>query len=332
MRLIRDLSYDAQKMLARVYKKSKHHQTRERAKCLLLSFEGKRISELMEIFKVSRKTIHNWFTRWEDEKLLGLYDNKGRGRKTKLKEEQEKQVKEWVKESPKNLNKVQSRIEIEMGIKVSKDTIKRTIKKHDMRWKRIKRGLAKQPFWWELEIKLPEIEKLKDADKRGEIDLRYLDQVGWGTKAIIPYGWQEKNGQVIIKDVEGKRKNVMGIMNIRNELYYQQYETSITSEDVIEFLDNFSKNLKRRTVVLLDQASIHTSDKIMEKLEEWKENKLELFWLPVYSPKLNLIEILWRFMKYEWIEISAYESRKSLNLYITKVLELFGTEYVINFA
>lgn len=48
MRLIGDLSHDIKKMLTRIYKKSKHHQTRERAKCLLLSFEGKRMSELME--------------------------------------------------------------------------------------------------------------------------------------------------------------------------------------------------------------------------------------------------------------------------------------------
>ena len=121
-------------------------------------------------------------------------------------------------------------------------------------------------------------------------------------------------------------------MNKKNQLYYEQYEKSITSEMVINALDKFSENLKKRTVIILDQASIHTSNRIIEKLEEWKEKKLELFWLPAYCPELNLIEILWRFTKYEWIEISAYESRSCLNLYIKKVLELFGTEYVINFA
>jgi len=70
----------------------------------------------------------------------------------------------------------------------------------------------------------------------------------------------------------------------------------------------------------------------MEKLDEWQEKNLEIFWLPTYSPQLNLIEILWRFMKYEWIEVGAYENRKSLLNYIKKVLELFGSEYVINFA
>ena len=39
---------------------------------------------------------------------------------------------------------------------------------------------------------------------------------------------------------------------------------------------------------------------------------LRLPWLPTYSPQLNSIEILWRFMKYEWIETEAYSrSEKS---------------------
>jgi transposase len=50
----------------------------------------------------------------------------------------------------------------------------------------------------------------------------------------------------------------------------------------------------------------------MKKIEEWKKKNLEIFWLPAYSPKLNLIEILWKFIKYEWVEASAYESKKSL--------------------
>ena len=65
---------------------------------------------------------------------------------------------------------------------------------------------------------------------------------------------------------------------------------------------------------------------------EWKQKKLEIFWLPTYSPQLNLIETLWRFMKYEWIEKEAYLSWKNLVEYVENVLKDFGTKYTINFA
>jgi len=40
----------------------------------------------------------------------------------------------------------------------------------------------------------------------------------------------------------------------------------------------------------------------------WEEKGFDIFYLPKYSPELNGIEILWRFIKYEWIELDAYKS------------------------
>jgi transposase len=332
MRFIRDLNWENQKMLERIYKESKHHQVRQRAKCILLSFKRCTIKELMKIFVVTRRTIYNWLTGWEDKKLIGLYNRGGTGRKPKLTEAQKHEVIGWVKEEPKSLKKVKAKINKEWEISISRDTIKRIVKKFEMRWKRMKRGLSKKADEWELEVKIPHLKELKEKDKKGEIDLRYLDEVGWSLRSCIPYAWQEKDAQILLKDVEGKRINILGLMNIRNELYYEQHDGTIDSQIVIKFLDKFSDNLTKKTVVAMDQASLHTSNEMMEKLDEWQEKNLEIFWLPTYSPQLNLIEILWRFMKYEWIEVGAYENRKSLLNYIKKVLQLFGSEYVINFA
>lgn len=97
-------------------------------------------------------------------------------------------------------------------------------------------------------------------------------------------------------------------------------------------LTPFSPKHHQRTVIVVDQASIHTSDAIYNKLEEWLDRGIEIFQLPSYSPQLNLIEILWRFIKYEWIEIPAYQNWQSLVKYVEKVLKEFGDNYVINFV
>lgn len=332
MRFIRYITPENEKMLNRIYKQSKHHKVRQRAQCILLSFrERKTIKELTEIFNTERKTICSWFNAYENEQLIGLYERTGRGRKPKLTEEQQSEVINLVRSEPKSLKKVQIEIQNNWEIKVSKDTIKRIIKKTGMRWKRMKRGLTKSPEEWELEVKLPEIKKLEELAKKGGIDLGYLDEAGWGMRACIPYGWQDKE-PIILKDIEGKRLNALGIMLKYNKIFYEIHEVTINSEIVIKFLDSFSETLKIKTVLFMDQSSIHTSDKFLQKVEEWKKKNLEIFWLPAYSPHLNLIEILWRFMKYEWIEVKAYENRNSLRNYIEKVLNGFGKEYVINFA
>ena len=332
MRRIRDLTWENRKLLKRISRESKYYQVRDRAKCIILSYEGISIKQLVTIFSVSRKTRYNWLTKWEDEKILGLYNHQGRGRKAKFNNEQKNQIKDWVKPEPKALNKVLAKSQKEWGISASKETIKRIINKLEMRWKRMKRGLNKEADEWELEVKLPRLTELVEPDKIGEIDLRYLDQSGFSLTPYIPYGWQEKNEQIVIKSRTGKRINIIGLMNRRNEVCYEIIKDKVESQDVINFLDKFSENLLQKTVVVLDQASIHTSDSFLKKLEEWKPKNLEIFWLPTYSPKLNLIEILGKFIKYEWIEIDAYDNQKNLITYLKKVLDNFGTEYVINFA
>ncbi|MCC0177680.1 transposase, partial [Waterburya agarophytonicola K14] len=176
MRYIRDLNPENIKLLQRISKESKYYQVRNRAKCLILSYQGLPIKQLMVIFGVGRKTIYNWFTKWEDEKIVGLYNNPGRGRKPKLNQSQKEQVKAWAKKEPKTLLRVVEKAQKEWGITLSKDTVKRIIKKLEMRWKRMKRGLSKEPDEWELEVKIPVLTKLIEQERNGEIDLRYLDQ------------------------------------------------------------------------------------------------------------------------------------------------------------
>lgn len=332
MRFIRDLTVDTIKLLNRIYKQSSHYQVQQRSHCILLSYEGARISELMEIFQVSRGTIYNWMNDWEEYRLLGLYNRPGRGRKPIFNELQEFQIKEWVKQSPKDLKKVLAQIEELWGVTVSKDTLKRILRNFEMTWKRFKRGLAGEPDPLDYKQKQSELADLKQLKICGEIDLRYLDETGFCLTPYVPYGWQEKGGQVEINSSRSRRLNILGLMNSNLELDAYIFEGRITSEVVISCLDKFAENLRIKTVVVMDRASFHTSKKISEKIIEWRDKKLEIFWLPSYSPQLNLIEILWRFMKYEWIEIDAYSSWQNLVNYVEKIIRDFGEKYVINFA
>jgi transposase-like protein len=63
MRFIRDLTPESIKLLKRISRESKYYQVRNRAKCLILSYQGLSIRQLIEIFGVGRKTIYNWFTK-----------------------------------------------------------------------------------------------------------------------------------------------------------------------------------------------------------------------------------------------------------------------------
>jgi len=49
-------------------------------------------------------------------------------------------------------------------------------------------------------------------------------------------------------------------------------------------------------------------------------------------PEWNLIEILWRRIKYTWLPFSAYECLNALSKALETILSRVGSEYQITFA
>ena len=101
---------------------------------------------------------------------------------------------------------------------------------------------------------------------------------------------------------------------------------------VTAYIDEFSKQIKKPTTLVIDNASTHTSNEFNENLEKWKERKLTIYPIPPYSPELNIIEIVWRKIKYEWLPFSAYESFLSLKKELFDVLSNIGKTYNIEFS
>ncbi|MFI3286724.1 MAG: transposase, partial [Rikenellaceae bacterium] len=92
------------------------------------------------------------------------------------------------------------------------------------------------------------------------------------------------------------------------------------------------QTITKRTVVVIDNAPIHRSKKFMAKVEQWRELDLWIYFLPPYSPELNIIEILWRFMKYQWLPFDAYLNFMRLKARVAEVLDCVGSKYRINFC
>ena len=93
---IRDIYPETLSLLQRIYRYSRHHQVRQRAHCLILRHEGYSLSDLITIFKVSRKTLYNWLEAWDKRGFPGLYNRPGRGRKGTFTSDQKEQIHNWA--------------------------------------------------------------------------------------------------------------------------------------------------------------------------------------------------------------------------------------------
>ena len=94
-------------------------------------------------------------------------------------------------------------------------------------------------------------------------------------------------------------------------------------------MDEFSQTITKRTVVVIDNAPIHHSKKFRARIAQWQEQDLWIYYLPAYSPELNIIEILWRFIKYQWLPFDAFLNFQNLKERLADVLAKIGTEHRI---
>src|SRR6266536_3324723 len=101
---------------------------------------------------------------------------------------------------------------------------------------------------------------------------------------------------------------------------------------VVACLNDFCKNIKKKTVVVMDNSSIHRSEEFEEYMARWKKKGLIIKYLIPYAPELNLIEILWRHIKYLWLPFSAYQCMEALREALEHILKGFGSKYQITFA
>ncbi|GAB6010124.1 transposase [Dysgonomonas reticulitermitis] len=88
----------------------------------------------------------------------------------------------------------------------------------------------------------------------------------------------------------------------------------------------------RNTFVVLDNASVHRNAKIRQMRPVWEKRGLFLFYIPPYSPHLNIVETLWRVMKGKWLSPQDYTCADSLFYATNRALAAIGKDVKINYA
>lgn len=121
-------------------------------------------------------------------------------------------------------------------------------------------------------------------------------------------------------------------MRLDNHLSVYHSEQSLTGEFIVKSLDDFAaKPHTRPVVIVLDNGPIHRCQAVYDRQVAWEKGEVYLHFLPTYSPHLNPIEILWRFVKYRWLHKRHYGSWGRLKKAVFNIISQFGVDYQISF-
>ena len=201
------------------------------------------------------------------------------------------------------------------------------------RYKRIRKRPGGKPSPQLYEYKVEKLQELERQAAEGCIDLCYADESHVCTEGYVPYGWQLAGEEVHIPSQRAARLNIFGMIDRENNYDGFTSTESVTAAKVAGFLDRLSfKPRTRNTFVVLDNASVHRCHTIKELRPVWEKRGLFLFFLPPYSPHLNLAETLWRILKGKWIRPQDYESTDSLFYATNRALASVGKLLFVNYS
>jgi putative transposase len=131
----------------------------------------------------------------------------------------------------------------------------------------------------------------------------------------LAHTWFPKGKQKIIPTY-GKHHGVklLGTLDYETGEVFVNENEHYNAEVFLTFLKKvLIKYPKGKIVMILDNARIHRAKLIQPFLEENK-HRLELVFLPPYSPQLNLIEGLWGWLKKSVIYNVFYKNVKEIRL------------------
>lgn len=172
---------------------------------------------------------------------------------------------------------------------------------------------------------------LEQRSGQGEIELYYGDETQISEEGYVPYGWQFKDENISILSAKGKSINCFGMITTNHDFVATTTLEPINTSFIIEHLDRFSFQINKHTVVVLDNAPVHRSKSIQAMQKVWATRGLFIFYLPPYSPHLNIIERLWKELKARWLRPADYETSQQLFYSTQLILNAIGKNLFLNF-
>ena len=333
-KFVKPLTAAQREQLQAIMKSAAPQRTRMRAHAVLLSERRYSLDQIADIYQVDRDRVGQWREWWDAEQVAGLDDEPRSGRPPKLTGAERHDALKITLQEPRSLKTGLKRIADEVGKLLSGATLRSLLRTEGYVWKRLRRSSRARREEAEFRAAEAELAQLRARTLAGTstFDLWYYDEAGFTLQPAIPYAWQRVGQRLELASTHGPRQNVLGFFNLHNEFHSFAFQGAIDSHTVVHCFDLFHQHQQRPAVVVVDNAPIHTSDDFEEELERWQQEDLYVKFLPPYCPELNLIEHLWRKIKYEWLPLDAYQNFTTLTASLFEVLKGIGSKYCITFA
>lgn len=284
---------------------SEQEQLGFRKQAIKLIKSGRKKGEVAEIIGVRNASITEWWKNYKENGVKGL-SSKKRGVKSDdkklLSNKQEQEIQKmiidtmpdqlklvyalWTRKAVKEL--VEREFKIVLAINTMGDYLRKWGFSPQKPKKRAYEQCTKKVQKW-LDEEYPAIQK---RAKEENAEIQWGDETGVRNNCQHGRSYAPK-GKTPTKKSMSKRFSLNMISTVTNQgkVQFMIYSENMNSDKFIEFLHQLIKNNEQKIFLILDNLRVHHSYIVKDWIVENKE-KIELFFLPAYSPEKNPDEYL----------------------------------------
>ncbi|WP_322632540.1 IS630 family transposase [endosymbiont DhMRE of Dentiscutata heterogama] len=247
---------------------------------------------IADFYQVSERTAYRWNKLGESIKLT---ESKV-GCKPKINEIVLPLLHDYIeKHNTKTQHDMLDYLFQETGLKVNQSTISRTLKKHNITYKKAEKQYSEQDKEKVRQFVIDNFCLLSSSS------FYALDESGFNLGAVPGYAYAPKNQRAVVKRPGKRGENYTLLLCVRNvnsnaAISWKMIKGGAKSADFHHFLSSVEFPADEKKYLLLDNARIHHATDSCKKVklstiaELAKKKNIELKYLPGYAPKLNPVE------------------------------------------
>jgi transposase len=304
----------------KLHKQCKEKRIADRIKSILWLDDGGSYEEIAIRLMIDDATIRRWYEQFERGGINELMIDSFTGGQFKLSDDEQNQLNTHLEQRVYlNSKEVCEYVKEQYGIEYTSKGMTNLLHRMGFTYKKPKHLPGKSDRQAQ-ETFIAQYEELK-TKKNAEDKIYFMDGTHPMHNSQLSYGWIKKGKEQFIKANTGrKRININGAYDIENHTVIIREDESINAQSTVALLEQMLREQPFGILyIILDNARYYRSQYVQEFLD--KNHRLQFIFLPAYSPNLNIIERLWKFVKKKVTYNKYYETFLEFR---EKILETFG--------
>lgn len=303
-----------------------HPRVQRKMEALYLLSQGFSGAIVCRVLQISRGTLTNYRQAYRAGGVAGLQTLNFYRPQSALAAHRESLEAHFAAHPPATIKQVCAVVEALTGSKRAPTQVRQFLPRCGLRCQRVGSLPAKADPAVQAAFLRTQLQPRLDEALAGQRQVFFVDAAHFVLSAFL--GWRWTKARVFVRAPSGRQRfNVLGALNaVTLEIHTVTNTTYITALEVCQLLTQLAAQATADLplTVVLDNARYQRCRLVTAHAAQMG---VELLFLPTYSPNLNLIERLWKFVKKQCLYSQYYEKFAPFQAALTKCLETASTTH-----